>query len=38
MAAGEQVVPVSELTIAMKQIKELKRLLSKKTMDTELIK
>ncbi len=32
MAAGEQVVPASELAAAMKQIKELQRLLGKKTM------
>ncbi|EOC1810637.1 transposase, partial [Escherichia coli] len=31
-AAGEQVVPASELAAAMKQIKELQRLLGKKTM------
>ena len=30
MAAGEQVVPASELAAAMKQIKELQRLLGKK--------
>ncbi|EFS14941.1 transposase family protein, partial [Shigella flexneri 2a str. 2457T] len=32
VAAGEQVVPASELAAAMKQIKELQRLLGKKTM------
>ncbi|EFH7449740.1 IS3 family transposase, partial [Escherichia coli] len=37
VAAGEQVVPASELA-AMKQIKELQRLLSKKTMENELLK
>ncbi|EJH5927189.1 transposase, partial [Escherichia coli] len=35
-AAGEQVVPASELAAAMKQIKELQRLLGKKTMENEL--
>ncbi len=38
VAAGEQVVPVSELASAMKQIKELQRLLGKKTMENELLK
>ena len=38
MAAGEQVVPASELAAAMKQIKELQRLLDKKTMENELFK
>ncbi|HHV0900117.1 TPA: IS3 family transposase [Escherichia coli] len=38
VAAGEQVVPASELAVAMKQIKELQRLLGKKTMENELIK
>ncbi|EEZ4956461.1 IS3-like element IS2 family transposase [Escherichia coli] len=38
VAAGEQVVPASELAAAMKQIKELQRLLSKKTMENELLK
>ncbi|EPD9061249.1 IS3 family transposase, partial [Escherichia coli] len=38
VAAGEQVVPVSELAAAMKQIKELQRLLGKKTMENELLK
>ncbi|WP_338389346.1 IS3 family transposase [Escherichia coli] len=37
-AAGEQVVPASELAAAMKQIKELQRLLGKKTMENELLK
>lgn len=37
-AAGEQVVPASELAAAMKQIKELQRLLDKKTMENELLK
>ncbi|KAB5959362.1 IS3-like element IS2 family transposase [Bifidobacterium adolescentis] len=38
VAAGEQVVPDSELAAAMKQIKELQRLLGKKTMENELLK
>ncbi|WP_423201148.1 IS3-like element IS2 family transposase [Escherichia coli] len=38
VAAGEQVVPASELDAAMKQIKELQRLLGKKTMENELLK
>ncbi|WP_284631044.1 IS3 family transposase [Escherichia coli] len=38
VAAGEQVVPASEPAAAMKQIKELQRLLGKKTMENELLK
>ncbi|EJP3177563.1 IS3 family transposase [Salmonella enterica] len=38
VAAGEQVVPASELASAMKQIKELQRLPGKKTMENELLK
>ncbi|EEQ1606481.1 IS3 family transposase [Escherichia coli] len=38
VAAGEQVFPASELAAAMKQIKELQRLLGKKTMENELLK
>ncbi|QGA63756.1 transposase [Klebsiella pneumoniae] len=38
VAAGEQVVPASELASAMKQIKELQHLLGKKTMENELLK
>ncbi|EGI1159102.1 IS3 family transposase [Escherichia coli] len=38
VAAGEQAVPASELAAAMKQIKELQRLLGKKTMENELLK
>lgn len=34
--AGEDVVPASELAAAVKQIKELQRLLGKKTMENEL--
>ncbi len=37
MAAGEQVVPASELAAAMKQIKELQRLLGK-TMEMNSLK
>ncbi|CAI1226102.1 IS2 repressor TnpA [Serratia ficaria] len=36
--AGEDVVPASELAAAVKQIKELQRLLGKKTMENELLK
>ncbi len=38
VAAGEQVVPASELASAMKQIKELQRLLGKKTMENKRLK
>ena len=38
VAAGEQVVPASELAAAMKQIKELQRLLGKKTMEMNSLK
>ncbi|MDU4078963.1 MAG: IS3 family transposase [Klebsiella pneumoniae] len=38
VAAGVQVVPASELASAMKKIKELQRLLGKKTMENELLK
>jgi len=38
VAAGEQVVPASELATAMKQIKELQQLLGKKTMEVELLR
>ncbi|RAP70711.1 transposase family protein [Candidatus Erwinia dacicola] len=38
VTAGEQVVPASELASAMKQIKELQRLLGKKIMKNELPK
>ncbi len=38
VVAGEQVVPASELASAMKQIKQLQRLLGKKTMENELLK
>ena len=38
VAAGEQVVPASELAATMKQFKEVQRLLGKKTMENELLK
>lgn len=38
MTAGEQVVSASELASAIKQIKELQRLLGQKTMENELLK
>ena len=38
ITAGEDVVPASELTAAMKQIRELQRLLGKKTMENEILK
>lgn len=38
VSAGEEVVPASELTDALKQIKELQRLLGKKTMENEILK
>lgn len=38
VCAGEEVVPASELSVAMKQIKELQRLLGKKTMEVEILK
>ncbi len=38
MTAGEHVVPASKLASAIKQIKELQRLLGKKTMENELLK
>lgn len=38
VVAGEQVVPASERASAMKQIKELQRLLGRKTMEVELLK
>jgi transposase len=36
--AGETVVPASELVAARKEIKELHRLLGKKTMEVEILK
>ncbi|CAM6665006.1 Transposase [Klebsiella pneumoniae] len=38
VTSGEQVVPASELAAAMKQIKELQRMLGKKTMEVELLR
>ncbi|KXQ48297.1 transposase, partial [Escherichia coli] len=38
VAAGEDVVPASELAAAIKQIKELQRLLGKKNMEVEILK
>ncbi|WP_275944410.1 transposase [Klebsiella pneumoniae] len=38
VAAGEQVVSASELAAAMKQTKEVQRLLGKKTMENKLLK
>jgi transposase len=38
VTAGEQVVPASDLAEAMKQIRELQRLLGKKTMEIEILR
>ena len=38
VSAGEQVVPASDLVEAMKQIRELQRLLGKKTMEAEILR
>lgn len=38
VAAVEEVVPASELTAALKQVRELQRLLGKKTMEFEILK
>ncbi|MBJ9260688.1 IS3 family transposase [Citrobacter amalonaticus] len=38
VAAGEEVVPASELAAALKQVRELQRLLGKKTMEVEILK
>ncbi|WP_218568097.1 IS3 family transposase [Pseudomonas sp. LP_7_YM] len=38
VSAGEAVVPASELTDALKQIRELQRILGKKTMEAEVLK
>jgi transposase len=38
VSAGEEVVPASELSDALKQIKELQRLLGKKTMENEILR
>jgi transposase len=38
VSAGEQVVPASDLVEAMKQIRELQRLLGTKTMEVEILR
>jgi transposase len=38
VSAGEEVVPASELSDALKQIKELQRLLGKRTMENEILR
>lgn len=38
VAAGEEVVPASVLSPALKQIREIQRLLGKKTMENEILK
>ncbi len=38
ISAGEDVAPASELAAAIKQIRELQRLLGKKTMENEILK
>ena len=38
VAAGEEVVPASKLTAALKQVRELQRLLGKKTMEVDILK
>ncbi len=38
VSAGEAVVPASELSDALKQIRELQRMLGKKTMEAEILK
>lgn len=38
VSAGEEVVPASELSDALKQIKELQRMLGKKTMEAEILR
>ncbi|CAB3768570.1 hypothetical protein LMG29739_05332 [Paraburkholderia solisilvae] len=38
VSAGEEVVPASELGDALRQIKELQRLLGKKTMENEILR
>jgi transposase len=38
VAAGEEVVPASKLSDALKQIRELQRLLGKKTMENEILR
>ena len=38
VSAGEEVVPASELTTALKQVRELQQLLGKKTMEVEILR
>ncbi len=38
VSAGEEVVPASELNEALKQVRELQRLLGKKTMENEILR
>lgn len=38
VSAGEEVVPASELADALRQIRELQRLLGKKTVEVEILK
>ncbi|SHI15471.1 transposase [Pantoea sesami] len=38
LAAGEEVVPASELSAVLKQVRELLRFLGKKTMEVEILK
>lgn len=38
VSAGEEVVPASELSDALKQVRELQRLLGKKTMENEILR
>jgi transposase len=38
VSAGEEVVPASELSDALKQVRELQRLLGKKTMEVEILR
>ena len=38
VSAGEAVVPASELSDALKQIRELQRMLGKETMEAEILK
>ena len=38
VSAGEAVVPASQLSDALKQIRELQRMLGKKTMEAEILK
>ena len=38
VAAGEEVIPASSLTAALKQVRELQRLPEKKTMEVEILK